>query len=147
VHKQGDRQADIQAMGCSDYPVATDDGSSAKVTSVPPLQTDLPWPRVRVRFFSANDARMRRTNSTLHGGRTPYSYDTKLHKTVSVYHQTTLWYKITNKIMAPFCELDASFSWHKRHKIVTSKCHYHIIICDNKWTVWILFCELYEHHI
>jgi len=22
-----------------------------------------------------------------------------------------------------------------------------IIICDKKWRVWILFCELYEHHI
>jgi len=44
------------------------------------------------------------------------------------------------------------YHWGLRHQCTTAFGVFYmsaitIIICDNKWRVWILFCELYEHQI
>jgi len=60
----------IQAVGCSDDPVAIDDDTTALMILVHHLKTALPRPRMRHRFLFSNDTTCRyRTNSTLHGGR------------------------------------------------------------------------------
>jgi len=55
IERQADRQADIQAVSCSDDPVAIDDATAAEMHQVVPLKTALPRPRVRPRVLSAND--------------------------------------------------------------------------------------------